>query len=242
MEFKVQSSKIRVRLISILDWRDIGDLQSHVAARKSKFDSGFTLFELVITLTVLAILIMGTIPLAQNAVKRQKELRLRETLRQVRNAIDEFRRDANGGCLRGAFSSGDPTRGPRPVPNMPSDPRSRVVIDDCTIFDSENLDRFPPSLEVLVEGVKVKERGLGLTAGSGISGNTKQATEIDENVDVIKVYLRDMPVDPMTGESDWKFRSSYQEKDDDSWDDINVFDIQSVSEEVGLNGVKYSEW
>ncbi|MDQ3041623.1 MAG: type II secretion system GspH family protein, partial [Acidobacteriota bacterium] len=54
---------------------------------------GFSLLELIITLTVLSILVMGTIPLAQNAVKRQKELRLRENLRELRNAIDEFRRD-----------------------------------------------------------------------------------------------------------------------------------------------------
>ena len=37
-------------------------------------------------------------------------------------------------------------------------------------------------------------------------------------------------------------RSSYQTKDDDSWDDINVFDVRSASDQVGLNGVKYSEW
>ena len=54
---------------------------------------GFTLFELVVTLTVLAIVIMGTIPLAQNGVRRQREIRLRETLRQIRSAIDEFKRD-----------------------------------------------------------------------------------------------------------------------------------------------------
>ena len=41
-------------------------------------------------MTVLTILVMGTVPLAQNAVKRQKELQLRETLRDIREAIDEF--------------------------------------------------------------------------------------------------------------------------------------------------------
>ncbi len=75
------------------------------------------------------------------------------------------------------------------------------------IFDTENLDRYPPSLEVLVDGVKVKQRGLGITAGSGLNDGTKQATELGEvDEDVLKMYLREMPVDPMTGESDWKFR------------------------------------
>ena len=202
---------------------------------------GFTLFELVVTLTVLAILVMGTIPLAQNAVKRQREMRLRETLRQVRQAIDEFKRDTLGACPAGAVSIGNPTAGGR-LPAAPTDPRSRVVIDDCTIFDNENLDRYPPTLETLVSGVKVRQRGPNLTGGAGLGNSSTQATDINATEEITKVYLRQMPVDPMTGESDWKFRSSYQEAGDESWDEINVFDIRSASEEEGLNGEKYSDW
>jgi general secretion pathway protein G len=201
---------------------------------------GFTLFELVVTLTVLAILVMGTLPLVQNAVKRQREIRLRETLRQIRTAIDEFKRDTVGACPAGAVTTADPTRGRAPVPNVPLDPRSRVVIDDCTIFDSENLDRYPPSLEVLVDGVRVRQRGLNVGSSGGVFG--KNATEINATDEVVKVYLREMPVDPITGESDWKLRSSYQDKDSENWDDVNVFDIRSASDTEGLNGEKYSDW
>ena len=194
---------------------------------------GFTLFELVVTLTVLAILIMGTLPLAQNAVKRDREARLRATLRQIRQAIDEFKRDTMGACMGGQGSNL-----PKPVP---SDPRTRVVIDDCSIFDTENLDRYPPTLETLVEGVKVRARGINL--GGGGVFNSTNATELNsESEETIKVYLREMPVDPITGESDWKLRSSYQTPDDDSWDEINVFDVRSASDEEGLNGEKYSDW
>ena len=199
---------------------------------------GFTLFELVVTLTVLAILIMGTLPLAQNSVKRDRELRLRETLRQIRTAIDEFKRDTLGACPAG--QTDNRAGGPVPPP-APPDPRSRVVIDDCSIFDTENLDRYPPTLDVLVEGVKVRQRGVNLNTGT-VFGSTN-ATDLNSTTEeTIKVYLREMPIDPMTGESNWKLRSSYQAKDDESWDDINVFDVRSASEEEGLNGEKYSEW
>jgi len=185
---------------------------------------------------------MGTIPLAQNSARRQRELRLRETLRDVRNAIDEFKRDTLGACNTGAFSTGDPTRGGRVGGLVPTDPRSRVVVDDCTVFTSDNLDRYPPSLDVLVSGVRVRQRGLSVRSGSGISNGTAQATDLNNDEELTKVYLREMPVDPMTGKSDWKLRSSYQPKDEDSWDSINVFDIRSSSDETALNGEKYSDW
>lgn len=204
-------------------------------------NGGYTLLELVITLAVLSVLVMGTIPMAQNAVKRQKELRLRETLREIRLAIDEFKRDTYGACPQGAITSINPIPPPGGV-NVPSDPRSRVVIDDCKIFSSDNPDRYPPSLDTLVNGVKVRPRGGNLTSGSGIDEGTKQATEINQHKELTKVYLREMPVDPMTGEKEWKMRSSYQDKDTDSWDEINVFDVRSTSKDEALNGEKYSDW
>ena len=188
----------------------------------------------MITLSVLAVLVMGTIPMAQNAVTRQKELRLRESLRLMRNAIDEFKRDTLGACPQGALVSGNPTAGFGG--NVPADPRSRVVIDDCTIFSVDNLDRYPPSLETLVSGVKVRARGLNLTGGSGLQNGTKQATEINETKEIMKVYLRELPTDPMTGEKDWIMRSSYQSADSENWDDVNVFDVRSASKGEALNG------
>ncbi len=207
-------------------------------------NGGFTLFELIVTLSVLAVLVAGTIPLMQNTARRNKEQRLRESLRLMRQAIDEFKRDTLGACPLGAVTTGNPTgNGMGPAQQAaPADPRSRVVINDCTIFDSENLDRYPPSLDILAEGVKVKERMPNMTGGSGIRDGQRQATEMNQVEDVLKIYLREIPIDPMTGEREWRLRSSYQEKDTESWDNINVFDVSSTSEEEGLNGEKYSDW
>ncbi len=213
----------------------------YLKSTRGSGQGGFSLFELVVTLFVLSILIMGTIPLAQNAVKRQREVRLRESLRMIRNAIDEFKRDTIGACPQGSVTTGNMTAANRGA-NVPPDPRSRVVIDDCTIFETENLDRYPPSLDVLVDGVTVKQRGLSLSSGRGLGSDTQQATEQNATDEVTKVYLRQLPIDPMTGKAEWRLRSSYQTPGDDSWDDINVFDVRSTSDEEAMNGEKYSDW
>ena len=70
-----------------------------------------------------------------------------------------------------------------------------------------------------------------------------QATEINEEKEIIKHYLREKPVDPMTGKDDtWDLSSSYQAADEESWDSINVFDVRSGADGESLNGEKYSDW
>ncbi len=203
---------------------------------------GYSLLELIITMTVLAVLVMGTIPLVQNSIKRRKEQELREVLRMMRSAIDEFKRDTNGACQNP--TNGGLGTGQRGGGGFTPDPRSRVVIDDCKIFEVDNIDRYPPTLDILVEGVKVKSRfpdtkttGIGVFEKDDAVTGGSEATK-DKN----KVYLRELPKDPMTGEKDWKFRSSFQEKDADSWDETNIFDVRSSSDEEALNGEKYSDW
>lgn len=243
---RVESQKSRVRkfvgtLVLSKKVFSAKNKNSRLSTPDSGLSSGgFTLLELIVTLTVLSILVFTALPLAQNAHKRQKEQELREALREVRQAIDEFKRDTMGACMQQGGGNNPVPPGPG-GPSAPTDPRSRVVIDDCTIFDSDNIDRYPPTLEVLVEGVKVKARGLNLTQQGGVFDGKTTVFE-DAPKELKKVYLRKVPIDPMTGEADWILRSSYQEKGSDAWDDINVFDIRSRSDEEALNGEKYSDW
>src|SRR5881394_3037425 len=128
-------------------------------------ESGFSLIELVITVSVLAILTLGVVPLVQVSVKRQKEQQLRDALREMREAIDQFHREAVAGAqMQVNQQQGQTTaqqeQASRPQPQNPqnqqgqgpnifADPRVRVVITDATIFTADNPDRFPPDLDTL---------------------------------------------------------------------------------------------
>ena len=57
--------------------------------------SGFTLAELIITLSLLAVLALSALPLGKIAVKRDNEVELARALRQVREAIDAWKKLAD---------------------------------------------------------------------------------------------------------------------------------------------------
>jgi general secretion pathway protein G len=75
---------------------------------------------------------------------------------------------------------------------------------------------YPPDLETLVTGVEVQ---------------TKKVK-----------FLRKIPVDPMTGQTDWGLRSMQDEPDSDSFGGQSVFDVYSKSRGTALDGTKYSDW
>jgi general secretion pathway protein G len=64
---------------------------------------GFTLIELLVTLVIMFILASVALPFTKVSTKRAEELQLRQTLRTLRMAIDDFRRDwaRDGGTLMG---------------------------------------------------------------------------------------------------------------------------------------------
>ncbi|HZE68619.1 MAG TPA: type II secretion system protein [Pyrinomonadaceae bacterium] len=208
---------------------------------------GFSLIELVITMTVMTILTMGVIPLVKVAVKRQKEQQLRESLRQMREAIDQFHREAVRSPCTGltAGTGGQPggtATPPLPGTQVAIDPRVKVVISDCTIFGVDNPDRYPPDLQTLVDGVNVIPFGGGLGQRGNLAVNATDAARSDTLATKKKIYLRAIPIDPMTGDKDWDFRSCYDASDAGSWGGENVFDVRSKSKDTALNGEKYSDW
>ena len=214
-----------------------------------KRQGGFTLIELVITITVLTIMTMGVIPLIKLSVKRQKEQQLRDELREIRLAIDEFHRDTMGMTCTAAVGTGTGTGGGGTGGGGSSyiDPRSKVVISDCTVFGVDNPDRYPPDLETLVNGVNVIPRGLTNVGGQGLestgtsssNSNSVLGSQLSTKK---KVYLRSIPIDPITGQAEWDLISCYDSAGSGSWGGENVFDVRSKSSDKAMNGEKYSDW
>jgi general secretion pathway protein G len=219
---------------------------------------GWTLIELVITLTVMSVLTLGVIPLVRTAVRRQKEQQLREALRQMRGAIDAFKRDTAGmqcgpgGAVVGGGGVQQAQPGQPPgIPGQPGqqgvylDPRSHVVIADCKIFNVDNIDRYPPDLQTLVDGVDVVARAAAAAQQFGsVDTSTGGATANSGGLlPKKKIYLREIPVDPITGEKDWCVMSSLEPADSGcAGSPANVFDVRSKAPGEALNGEKYSDW
>ncbi|HEV7477649.1 MAG TPA: prepilin-type N-terminal cleavage/methylation domain-containing protein [Burkholderiales bacterium] len=145
---------------------------------------GFTLIEMLIAAAIVALLATVALPLAEVTVQRNKEQDLRRSLREVRGAIDAYKR----------------------------------AMDEGRIEKKVDRSGYPPSLTVLVEGVK------------------DVRSPKDEKI----FFLRRLPRDPLTGQQ-WGLRSYASAADSPQAGD-DVYDVFTRSSSVGLNGVPYKEW
>ena len=158
---------------------------ARLSGRRPVPSSGFSLAELVMVCALLTILGALVLPVAKFSVKRSKEVRLAHALREMRNAIDEYKRFSDAGLIELELGA----------------------------------EGYPTEIEQLIEPI-----------------------ELVGQVDRQMRLLRRIPIDPMTGEAEWGMRSYQDEWDADSWGGENVFDVYSLSEGTGMNGVPYRLW
>lgn len=94
--------------------------------------------------------------------------------------------------------------------------RYKDAADRGAIQTKVGSENYPPDLDTLVNGVNMGGKKIR--------------------------FLRKIPVDPMTGNTDWGLRSVQDDPASDSWGGQNVFDVYTKSEGTGLDGTKYKEW
>jgi general secretion pathway protein G len=68
--------------------------------RTAPGSGGFTVVELAVVATMVAILAAMAVPVARYTLKRQKELELRQDLRQMRDAIDKYKQYSDSGMIQ----------------------------------------------------------------------------------------------------------------------------------------------
>jgi len=78
---------------------------------------------------------------------------------------------------------------------------------------------YPPDLDTLVKGVNI---------GAGTDHKIR--------------FLRRIPKDPMTGQTDWGLQTIQDDPDSTSWGGKNVFDVHSKSQAIALDASRYSDW
>jgi general secretion pathway protein G len=55
-------------------------------------------------------------------------------------------------------------------------------------------------------------------------------------------FLRQIPVDPMTGNKEWALKCYQDEPDSQSWCGENVWDVHTKAGGKGLDGTSYKDW
>lgn len=80
---------------------------------------------------------------------------------------------------------------------------------------------YPPSLELLVEGVETTGQGEGIRRFR---------------------FLRRVPIDPMTKTTEWGLRAYGDDADDTTWGGDNIYDVYTTSRGTALDGTLYRDW
>jgi general secretion pathway protein G len=210
--------------------------------------AGLTLIELVLTTGILLILSSAAIPMFRMTIQHRKEAELRYDLREMRNAIDRYKDDADKNLIRTEVGS----------QNYPPDLQTLVDgvsisgggggsggISASALAGASNTSQFgsagTPQLGAGPNG-GASQFGQGATGGIPALGSAGSSGQVATDAPTKVRYLRKIPVDPMTGKAEWGLRAVQDDADSTSWGGHNVFDVYSQSQATAVDGTKYSDW
>ena len=138
---------------------------------------GFTLIEMLVTVTIVGLLATITFPMLELAERRSNEKVLRESLRQIRTALDAYKQAVDDGRIV------EETKGTGYPPNL--DVLVSGVVDakspsrDKKIFFMRRIPRDPFSLV-----------GQEVPADWGLRSYASSPTDPQPGADVFDVYSR----------------------------------------------------
>ena len=221
-------------------------------------EAGLTLIELIVAFSLMLILSVMALPVARVRIQREKERRLRHALHEMRVAIDRHKDMADEGKL-GMLDPGNHGY-----------PESLEALVDGVQMDPQAGGMAPGAAGLGAGPNPLPGQGVGLQrpgtlgsnrntrspfgtgrdrAGVGTLGNTTDRFERggdpfardEEGPETIR-FLRSIPLDPMTGQTEWGLLSISDDPMSRSWSGRNVFDVYSLSSGIALDGTRYSEW
>lgn len=104
---------------------------------------GFTMIELLVVMAILGILAAAVMPLGETLLQAQRERELRQSLWQIRGAIDEYKRAISSGSVPLPLgASGYPASLQLLVDGVP-DPRAQGQGQGQTLYFLRRLPRDP---------------------------------------------------------------------------------------------------